>query len=85
MFLQVKWRPVFWGLVLQFYFALFILRSEFGFRAFEWLGNRVSEFLAHTDAGSSFVFGSQWVETEYGKVPAYEIHFFGFKVTESKL
>ena len=77
---QVKWRPVFWGLALQFYFALFILRSDFGYRAFEWLGNRVSEFLAHTDAGSSFVFGSQWVETEYGKTPAYEIHFFGFKV-----
>ena len=29
------------------------------------------------------MFGSQWVETEYGKVPAYEIHFFGFKVYSS--
>lgn len=65
---------------MQFYFALIILRSEFGFRAFEWLGKRVSEFLAHTDAGSSFVFGAQLIDTEYGPTPSYEIHFFAFKV-----
>ena len=65
----MKWRPVFWGLVLQFYFALIILRTDFGFKAFEWLGERVKEFLAHTDAGSSFVFGD-----------AYEHHFFALKV-----
>ncbi|XP_060603523.1 solute carrier family 28 member 3-like isoform X1 [Ruditapes philippinarum] len=66
---KVQFRPVFWGLALQFYFALLILRTEFGYRAFEWLGDRVREFLAHTDAGSEFVFGSE-----------YEHHFFAFKV-----
>lgn len=66
---KVQFRPVFWGLALQFYFALLILRTEFGYRAFEWLGDRVREFLAHTDAGSKFVFGSE-----------YERHFFAFKV-----
>ncbi|XP_053373495.1 solute carrier family 28 member 3-like isoform X2 [Mercenaria mercenaria] len=66
---KVQFRPVFWGLALQFYFALLILRTEFGYRAFEWLGERVREFLAHTDAGSRFVFGND-----------YEHHFFAFKV-----
>lgn len=66
---KVSFRPVFWGLALQFYFALLILRTDAGYKAFEWLGERVSEFLAHTDAGSSFVFGAE-----------YEHHFFAFKV-----
>lgn len=66
---KVNFQPVFWGLALQFYFALLILRTEFGYRAFEWLGDRVREFLAHTDAGSKFVFGD-----------SYEHHFFAFKV-----
>lgn len=66
---QVNWRPVFWGLALQFYFALAILRWDPGYRAFRWLGDRVSEFLAYTDEGSKFVFGL-----------GYEEHFFAFKV-----
>lgn len=66
---QVNWRPVFWGLALQFYFALAILRWDPGYRAFRWLGDRVSEFLAYTDEGSKFVFGD-----------GYEEHFFAFKV-----
>lgn len=66
---KVNWRPVFWGLALQFYFALLILRTKFGYQAFKWLGERVSEFLAHTNKGSIFVFGTK-----------YEDHFFAFKV-----
>lgn len=54
---KVNWRPVFWGLALQFYLALFILRTDVGFYIFNWLGDRVNEFLAHTNAGSGFVFG----------------------------
>ncbi|KAJ8301083.1 hypothetical protein KUTeg_020070 [Tegillarca granosa] len=70
---RVKWRPVIWGLAIQFIFALLILRWDFGFEAFKWLGDRVTEFLAYTDAGSKFVFGD-----------AYEHHFFAFK-SESPL
>ncbi|XP_064648426.1 solute carrier family 28 member 3-like [Lineus longissimus] len=65
----VKWQPVIGGLLLQFVFALIILRTTAGFQAFEWLGQRVSEFLEHTDAGSKFVFGDDYTE-----------HFFAFKV-----
>ncbi|XP_069110966.1 uncharacterized transporter HI_0519-like [Argopecten irradians] len=66
---KVKWRPVFWGLVLQFFFALLILRWPFGYQAFQWLGARVSEFLAYSDKGAIFVFGEKYTD-----------HFFAFKV-----
>ncbi|GFR79606.1 solute carrier family 28 member 3-like [Elysia marginata] len=66
---KVKWRPVFWGVALQVIFAVLILRTSWGYDTFSWLGKRVTEFLANTDAGSAFVFGEQ-----------YELHFFAFKV-----
>ncbi|XP_074659195.1 solute carrier family 28 member 3-like [Tubulanus polymorphus] len=66
---RVKWRPVFWGLGLQFIFALLILRTVWGYAAFDWAGKRVSEFLAHADAGAEFVFGEAYID-----------HPFAFKV-----
>ena len=41
-----------------------------GLQAIKWLGDRVSEFLVHTDAGSKFVFGDTYAD-----------HFFAFKVS----
>ncbi|BFY97092.1 hypothetical protein BsWGS_00132 [Bradybaena similaris] len=66
---KVQWRAVFWGMALQLIFALLIMRTYWGRDAFEWLGDRVSEFLAYTDAGSIFVFGDLYIN-----------HFFAFKV-----
>lgn len=67
--MQVKWRPVLWGINLQFMFALVVLRWSGGYIAFQWLGDRVSEFLAFTDFGSKFTFGE-----------SYRDHFFVFQV-----
>ncbi|KAL5007459.1 hypothetical protein ScPMuIL_016265 [Solemya velum] len=67
---QVKVRPVFWGLAIQFIFALIILRWEFGYKAFLWLGARVSEFLSYSDEGAKFLFGRD----------TFEHHFFAFKL-----
>ncbi|XP_074647345.1 solute carrier family 28 member 3-like [Tubulanus polymorphus] len=67
---KVKWRPVLWGLGLQFVFALIILRTFWGYTAFKWAGDRVSEFLAHTEAGAEFVFGEK----------TYKHHFFAFTI-----
>uniref|UniRef100_A0A8C1EPP5 Solute carrier family 28 member 1 n=1 Tax=Cyprinus carpio carpio TaxID=630221 RepID=A0A8C1EPP5_CYPCA len=53
----VSWRTVFWGLGLQFAIGLFVIRTEPGLIAFEWLGKQVQIFLDYTKAGSSFVFG----------------------------
>ncbi|XP_056008146.1 solute carrier family 28 member 3-like isoform X3 [Ostrea edulis] len=65
---KVNWRPVFWGIIIQFYFALLILRWNVGCEAFQWLGDRITEFLAYTNQGAKFVFGEN-----------YEDHFFAFK------
>jgi len=55
---RIKWRTIFWGLALQFTFGLLILRWPVGRRAFSILGDQVQAFLAYTNAGSEFVYGS---------------------------
>lgn len=66
---RVNWHPVFWGFSIQFFFAVIILRTREGYEAFKWLGDRVTEFLAYSDAGASFVFGSE-----------FRMHFFAFAI-----
>ncbi|XP_062608399.1 solute carrier family 28 member 3-like [Saccostrea cucullata] len=66
---KVNWRPVFWGFAIQYIFALIILRTKWGYEAFQWLGDRVTEFLNYSNAGAIFVFGE-----------LYTNHFFAFKV-----
>ena len=55
--LQVNWQPVFWGIAIQYIFALVILRTTWGYDAFEWIGDRVTEFIECAQAGADFVFG----------------------------
>ncbi|XP_069481964.1 solute carrier family 28 member 3 [Ambystoma mexicanum] len=66
---RVAWRPVFWGLGLQFVFGLIILRTTPGYQAFDWLGGQVQTFLEYSDTGAKFVFGEKYLD-----------HFFAFKV-----
>ena len=54
---KIKWRPVLWGLGLQFVFAIFILRTEYGYTVFKWTGDCFTSLLGFSKAGSSFVFG----------------------------
>ncbi len=67
---QVKWRPVLWGMALQFIMGLFILRTKVGFLIFDFLGTLVQKFMNYTDKGAMFVFGSSYTD-----------HFFAFKVS----
>jgi Na+ dependent nucleoside transporter N-terminus len=67
---QIRWRPVVWGLGLQFVFALLVLRTVPGYEAFKWLGDRVQEFLDYTDAGAIFIFGETFTD-----------HFFAMKAS----
>ncbi|XP_067650388.1 solute carrier family 28 member 3-like [Haliotis asinina] len=62
---RVNWHAVFWGIGTQFLFALLILRTSFGFRSFQWLGERLKEYLEHTDKGSEFVFGKKYRDHEF--------------------
>ncbi|XP_053373013.1 solute carrier family 28 member 3-like [Mercenaria mercenaria] len=66
---RVNWHTVFWGIALQYVFALMILRTQWGYDMFKWLGDRVTEFLEYVMAGVIFVFGTSWGD-----------HFFAFKV-----
>lgn len=66
---RVSWRPVFWGIGLQFILGLIILRTKPGFDAFDWLGIQVQTFLEYSDTGAKFVFGDKYMD-----------HFFAFKV-----
>ncbi|KAJ6664115.1 hypothetical protein lerEdw1_008330 [Lerista edwardsae] len=58
----VPWRAVFWGLGLQFILGVFIIRTDPGFQAFQWLGAQIQTFLNYTTAGSRFVFGDQLIQ-----------------------
>nr|XP_034373464.1 sodium/nucleoside cotransporter 1 isoform X2 [Arvicanthis niloticus] len=61
----VSWRAVSWGLGLQFVLGLFVIRTEPGFVAFQWLGDQIQVFLSYTEAGSSFVFGEALVKNVF--------------------
>ncbi|XP_028926453.1 sodium/nucleoside cotransporter 2 [Ornithorhynchus anatinus] len=58
----VSWRAVLWGLGLQFVLGIFVIRTDPGFIAFEWLGEQIRIFLDYTVAGSGFVFGEQLIK-----------------------
>eukprot|EP00667_Euglena_gracilis_P006231 EG_transcript_6286 len=65
----IKWRPVLWGLLLQFAVALFILRTSLGIALFTGLGDAINRCLDFSDVGARFVFGDK-----------FEDHFFAFKI-----
>ena len=69
LFLKIIWRPVIWGLALQFIFGLLILRTTVGYEFFKLIGDQISIFLDYTDAGAKFVFGDDFTK-----------HYFAFKV-----
>jgi CNT family concentrative nucleoside transporter len=53
----IRWRTVGIGLVLQFIFAVFILRVPFGQRVIQAGGDGAKKLLSYSFAGSQFVFG----------------------------
>ena len=71
--LQVKLRPVLWGLGLQFLFGVITLRTPVGYDAFHFVGRNIHGFMNYANNGSAFVFGRD-----------YEEHLFAFKVTKHK-
>src|SRR5580658_9589406 len=52
----IKTRVLFWGLGLQFVFAVLVLKTGFG-QVFEVASQFVSALLHYSEAGASFVFG----------------------------
>jgi nucleoside permease NupC len=62
---QINWLTILWGTILQFIFALIVLRWQAGYTAFQWLGDRVTEFYAYVQAGASFVFGQNYTSVYF--------------------
>jgi CNT family concentrative nucleoside transporter len=65
----IRWRTVVAGTLLQFVFALIILRTAWGQSFFLFLTDKVTAFLDFTDPGAQFIFGEGFRE-----------HYFAFKV-----
>jgi concentrative nucleoside transporter, CNT family len=53
----IRGKTVFWGLTLQFVFALFVLKTTVGQGVFAWLGAKINRLLQFSFVGSEFVFG----------------------------
>ena len=53
----IRVKTVVMGLVLQFVFAIFVLRFSFGRNLLEYAGHGVDKFLQYSFAGSQMVFG----------------------------
>ncbi|XP_039255223.2 solute carrier family 28 member 3-like [Styela clava] len=66
---DVSWRPVLWGIIMQFILGLIVLRTKVGFNAVKFIGDQVATFMRYSDYGSKFVFGD-----------AYFVHMFAFKI-----
>jgi CNT family concentrative nucleoside transporter len=54
----IRVKTVAWGLGLQLAFAVFVLRVDFGRRAFQAIGDAANRVLSYSFVGSEFVFGS---------------------------
>ena len=77
----IKWRPVAMGTGLQIFFALIILKTEFGRNVFDVVGAGITRFLDFTDAGASFVFGERFKEFYFAFKVLPTIIFFSSFIT----
>ena len=66
----INYRTVMWGLVLQFVFALLILKTPIGKPLFSYVDRIINRLISFADKGSEFVFGSQ--AENIGFHPAFE-------------
>ena len=70
----IRLKTVAWGLGLQFAFAVFVLRVDFGRRMFQVIGDAANRVLAYSFVGSQFLFG------ELGKQNSNIGFIFAFQV-----
>ena len=73
----IDWRLVATGIVLQFVFAIFVLKTWAGHALFAWISKLFVSLLAFTNEGSQFVFGKLAVGPEITGSFGF---FFAFQV-----
>jgi concentrative nucleoside transporter, CNT family len=70
----IRLKTVLWGLGLQFVFAFLVIYSDVGQRAMKFAGDKVTQLLSYSFAGSEFVFGP------LGAKQSHLGFFFAFQV-----
>jgi concentrative nucleoside transporter, CNT family len=69
----IKLRIIAWGMGLQIFFALLVLKTDFG-RIFQWIGSGVNSMLDYAEKGSEFLFGPLGVKGgPYGVIFAFQV------------
>lgn len=76
----VNWRTVGFGICLQIFLALLVLKSPQVYTAFEWVGAIFKKFISFSDKGAEFVFGNLARPGDMALNPQAEFLFmFAFK------
>jgi concentrative nucleoside transporter, CNT family len=70
----IRGKTVAWGLSLQILFAFFVLRVDYGRRAFQVIGDAANKVLSYSFVGSEFLFG------DLGKQTSHVGFIFAFQV-----
>ena len=55
----IRWRTVVWGLCLQIFFAVLVIKWTVGQKVLKWSADHVTAMLGHAADGSILVFGPQ--------------------------
>jgi concentrative nucleoside transporter, CNT family len=70
----IRVKTVAWGLSLQILFAFFVLRVDYGRRAFQVIGDAANKVLSYSFVGSEFLFGDLGKQTSrIGFVFAFQV------------
>jgi concentrative nucleoside transporter, CNT family len=70
---SIRPRVLAWGLGLQFFFAVLVLRTKFGL-IFQEIGKGVNAMLGYAEVGSKFLFGPLGIkEGPYGVIFAFQV------------
>lgn len=71
---KIRLRTVIWGVVIQFVFALLILKTAPGKAVFKFMNDVIVKLLSFTETGSAFIFGSLITETsKFGYIFAFQV------------
>ncbi|XP_053374460.1 solute carrier family 28 member 3-like [Mercenaria mercenaria] len=62
---RIHWHCVFYGIILQCLFGLFIIKTTAGTTTLLWFSDRLTEFMRYADVGSRYVFGEKYLDHSF--------------------
>ena len=65
---KFPWRTVLWGVVLQFCFAVLILKTPWGAATFDFAGSAIRKLIGFSNEGCRFVFGPLADDASMGRI-----------------